>query len=90
MKTIHKFPLKITDNQTIEMEVGAEILTVQIQRGEPFIWALVDTDKEHEERFIEVIGTGNPITGTNNRKYIGTFQVYDGQLMFHVFEYLGL
>lgn len=87
MKTIHKFPIKITDDQTVIMEVGAEILTVQMQRGEPFLWAIVDTGNELEDRNIEVIGTGHPIEGTN-RKYIGTFQTHDGQLVFHVFEYL--
>ncbi len=90
MKTIYKYKLQIKDEQCIGLPEGAKILTVQVQKGEAFIWALVDNDKDLEERFIEVIGTGNPVTGSDSRNYIGTIQLNDGNLVFHVFEYTGV
>lgn len=87
MQQIWKFPLQISDAQRIEMPIGAEILTVQLQGDVPVLWALVDVKALKEYRIIEVLGTGNPIhngMGTN-RKYISTFQ--RGGFVGHVFEY---
>lgn len=39
-KRIYKYPLEITDKQSVEMPISAEILTVQIQKEKPFLWAL--------------------------------------------------
>jgi len=91
-KTIWKFELETTDNQTIEMPVNAEILTVQTQNEIPCIWALVDPTETKEKRFIEVFGTGHDIhydMGVS-RNYLGTYQLHGGSLVFHVFEYTGV
>lgn len=87
MKTIYKYPLPIEDVVSIDMPVGAEVLTVQMQRGEPQLWALVpiDTWAPKERRLFRVAGTGHPI-GSKVRRYIGTFQLLNGDLVFHVFE----
>ena len=91
-KTIWKFELETTDNQTIEMPVNAEILTVQTQNEIPCIWALVDPTQVKEKRFIEVFGTGHDVhydMGVS-RNYLGTYQLHGGSLVFHVFEYTGV
>lgn len=46
-------------------------------------------EAEKEKRYFEIFETGHPINykGTN-KKYIGTYQLQDGALVFHVFEYL--
>ena len=85
-KTIWKFPLVIKDAQIIEMPKKAEFLTVQMQNGIACLWAMVDPSEEKERRLIEIIGTGNPVEMGIERKYIATFQLYEGQLVFHVFE----
>lgn len=90
MKTIYKYPLEITDNQCVKMPKDAQILTVQMQGKTPCLWAMVDTENEVVERFIEIYGTGNPITGQDSRRYISTFQVIGGALIFHAFEYTGI
>lgn len=90
MKTIYKYKLQTTDEQQILMPKGAEILTVQLQDGEPQLWALVETNNQPTKRYIEIFGTGNPIIGIGPRKYIATYQLRGGALVFHVFEYLGL
>lgn len=85
MKTIWKYPIKTIAIQQLRMPEGAQILTVQEQRGQVCLWALVDENGEMESRHIETIGTGHPITGTE-RVYIGTYQLEGGDLIFHVFD----
>lgn len=89
MKIIYKYQLEVIDDLTISLPIGAEILTVQSQRDIPCIWALVDNDAIKENRKFKIIGTGNPIEDLSiNNKYIGTFQLYEGSLVFHLFEIL--
>lgn len=68
------------------MPVGAKILTVQVQNGIPCMWAMVDPDASTEEVTIRVHGTGHPICDSAKLEYIGTFQIYGGGLVFHVFK----
>lgn len=87
MKTIYKYPIEITDEQTFPMPVGAKILTVQVQNGNPFIWAMVNPESPTEQVSIRIYGTGHPISGRSNLEYVGTFQsMYGGHLVFHVFK----
>jgi len=90
MKTIWKFQLGMTDNQIVKMPKDAEILCAQVQNGNPHLWALVESENQEEERFIEIYGTGHKVNGLGERKYISTFQLEGGSLIFHVFEYLGI
>jgi hypothetical protein len=84
-KTIWKFAFEIGDEIVIEMPKGAEILTVQVQSGLAFIWALVDPGAEKENRYFDLYGTGHLIDMSIERWYIGTFQLYQGALVFHLF-----
>ena len=89
MKTIYKYGLSITDTQNVQMPFGARILCVQVQRGTPCIWAEVDTEEERTEmRRIDIYGTGHPMDRNPEfgSSYIGTFQVRDGDFVFHVYE----
>ncbi len=74
------------------MPIGAKILTVQTQNDIPCLWALVDPQAETEGRNIEIFGTGHPVLSDlgTAREYIGTFQMHNGTLVFHVFEYTGV
>lgn len=89
-KTIWKFPLESMGIEGIPMPIGAEILTIQTQSGKPCMWALVDPDAKVEPRYLEVFGTGHPIHYDMgiDRKFIGTYQIMEGTLIFHVFERL--
>lgn len=87
MKKIFKYPIMITDKQSFPMPVGAKILTVQVQNGNPCIWAMVDPEALTEEVTIRVHGTGHTIYDSSNLEYIGTFQsMYGVNLVFHVFK----
>ncbi|MDO8573013.1 MAG: hypothetical protein Q7S11_04630 [bacterium] len=83
MKSIWKFPLEVTDNQTVELPVGAKALSVQVQNEKPCLWAMVDTKTKIESRVIQIFGTGHPVL--NEGDYIGTFQMLGGSLVFHAF-----
>ena len=87
-KSIWKFKLSLDEQQIIKMPEGAEILTIQSQGNVPCIWALVEPDAPKENRCFEIIGTGDFITFENEiqKKYINTFQLHGGALIFHVFE----
>ncbi len=82
---IFKYPLDLTSPNIMGMPVGAEILTVQIQRGDICLWAKVDPDAELEDRQFVVYGTGHTIKAGND-SYIGTVQMAHGALVWHVFE----
>lgn len=84
MKTVYKYPLFILDEQDIEMPDSANILTVQMQNGEPCLWALVDTSNHPSVRKILIRGTGHDADGMG--RYISTFQMKGGALVFHAFE----
>ena len=92
-RIIYKYPLEVTDVRNISLPIGAEILTIQAQNETPCLWALIDpNEKAIEIRTIEIFGTGHPVgydMGVS-RKYISTFLLRGGQLVFHAFEYTGV
>lgn len=87
-KTIWKYEIS-PEKVSIEMPKGAEILSVQIQDGNPCIWALVNPKNEPKEKVIEIFRTGHEIPCDGIvRNFIGTFQMFGGNLVFHLFERL--
>jgi hypothetical protein len=83
---IWKWTLEVTDEQSLSMPYGAEILCIQSQRGFPQLWALVDENAPVVERTFETYGTGNLMPDNYSGKYIGTYQIHNEELVFHVFE----
>jgi hypothetical protein len=99
IKQIWKFPLQ--RNGDIEMPKGAEILCVQEIGELPYMYALVDPNAEKEKREYKVFATGQDIetekevqqelvnaTYKIDMRYIGTFKLFRGNLVYHVFEIL--
>lgn len=86
MKAVFKYPVDLTDYFTINMPQGSEVLTVQMQGVvmQPYVWALVDTDNPPAPVHFRLAGTGHPIDDTID-KYVGTFQLQGGTLVFHLF-----
>jgi hypothetical protein len=87
MQTIWKYPIAPGHVKLILPE-GAEILCVQVQGEEVCLWAKVDTDKTPTERRILTYGTGHDMEENVIHRYIGTFQLMGGLLIFHSFEEL--
>ena len=84
---VWKYPLSMIRVQELELPANAHILTVQVQRETPCIWALVDETMPLERRRIMIFGTGQPDEDLGKLiNYIGTFQMLDGDFVWHVFE----
>jgi hypothetical protein len=94
MKAIYKYQIAKPENQpshvSIEMPVGARILTVQMQGLNMCIWASVDLspNPEIEMRYFRILGTGWEIEEALFEKYtyLGTVQVHGGLFIWHIFE----
>lgn len=85
MKTIWKWTLAVADIQSVPLPAGADVLGVQMQGGYPQLWALCDPKAEPQSREIAIYGTGHQLPHDPGR-YISTFQMASGALVFHAFE----
>jgi len=83
-KVIWKYPLEITDEQTVTMPKVATILHVGTQDNKPYLWALVNPKSEDANYLVITRGTGQPVKAFSG-KYIGTYQINNGEFVFHVF-----
>lgn len=83
MRTIWKFPLEWIRRQTVEMPASARILTVQVQRGNLYLWVDLFTGHESVNRRFVIVGTGNEIT-EEGLTYLATVQIDD--FVWHIFE----
>jgi len=81
-----KFPLEVRDRVVVMMPIGARILCANVQRDVACLWALVDPDAGREPRAFRIIGTGHEHPSGTFGRYVGTFFMADGSLVFHVFE----
>lgn len=84
MRTIYKYPIKITESQQIEIPVDAEIIesSVEDREGNPCVWAAVENLNETKSVKVLLVVTGSPIpegAGT----HVGCFN-HDG-LVWQVF-----
>lgn len=78
MKAIWKWALDSAE-VTLDMPEGARLLDVQLQDGSPVLWALVSRQGQKCSRTFNIVPD-------DAGRYIGTFQMADGRLVFHVFE----
>ena len=85
MKTIWKYQIP-GPHFSLQLPKGAKILAVQQQRNFPTMWALVDSEAEVEPRTFRTFGTGHEIDSELSLKYITTFQMFEGDLIWHLFE----
>ena len=85
-QTIWKFDIDVDDEQQIKMPQLAELLSVQPQKGSVCIWALVNPDNPIVDRNIIMSGTGHDLSDRLLGKFLGTFQITNGDLVFHVFD----
>ncbi len=85
---IWKYELTPKKEQTIEMPIGAEILSTGCQSDpeQAVIWAKVDPDAKKALRIIVVLSTGQEYECESSweLKFIGTGQM--GWMVWHIFE----
>lgn len=82
--TIWKYPLAITDRQTIDAPYGAKPLAVMIQNGVPCLWMQVDPVCSKVGHLVAIYGTGHTLPNGPG-EYAGSFMIDDGTLVFHVY-----
>ena len=80
MKRIYKYPLKLTDEQTLMIPDGAKALTVQLQGDVMQMWCEVDPSKEPGSYAVEICATRHE---TSTLAYLATVQ--QGPFVWHVF-----
>lgn len=90
---IFKYEVPIKDNFfidcfTLDLPANSKILTFQAQNNKPFIWVLVDQDNPPVTRYFTINGTGYEIEYPvlDALIYIGTIQMSNGALVWHLFE----
>jgi hypothetical protein len=83
---IFKYHLDTVDIQSIDMPLGAKILSLQTQNEIPCLWALVDTEAIIVKRTFRILGTGHQMFDNIPCKYIGTYQLIKEGMVFHCFE----
>ena len=83
---IFKYKLRLVDEQAISMPSGAQVISVQFQGDELYLWAIVNPSNIGELRCFEIYGTGEPFPsiGMSERKHLATVQ--GGRFVWHVFE----
>lgn len=84
---IYKYMLSPLDEQSIEMQVDAEVLSVQVKNGDLCIWSRqlwAGAQLGKAPRRFTIVGTGNEFDLERAGAYVGTVQM--PPFVWHVFE----
>ena len=85
-RVIWKFGFDIRSDVVIEMPLGAKVISVQVQHGIPYIWAIVDPTAKVVGRNFKIYGTGHTMKDNLDLfEYIGTFQMAGGDYIWHMY-----
>ena len=85
LKRVYKYPLEITDEQSVSLPCEARPLCVKLQNGKPYLYALVDPSIQHDEvRTVRCAGTGHDIEDGYDT-YLGTILTPNYSFVFHFF-----
>ena len=86
MLRVFKYPIPFGDYFKLPLPNGAKVLTVDVQYGQPTLWALVNPNHKTKDRLFRFAGNGHDIEESLSRlEFVASFQMQNG-LMFHVFE----
>jgi hypothetical protein len=86
-KVIYKYQMPIKESFTMKLPFYAKIIRVDAQDGYFWMWVLVDTKNDIEERYFGAYKTGGTIPEIPILGYIGCCPIYIQQeLMLYIFE----
>ena len=87
-RTIWKFHIPMSSSSRVELNIprGFKILDLQVQHGQPCIWAVVDPKAPKVPVQFMVVGTGFEVDAELLTNHVGTFQVSRGEFVFHLFQ----
>lgn len=80
---IYKYPVQPGEFRAV-MPDGSHVVSVQVQAGKPQMWAMVDPNRKPVARRFRAVGTGESFE--SGWSYVGTFQLDEGSLVFHLLE----
>ena len=84
---IYKYPLEITDRQTVKLPADSEIISIVNINEKPYIYVIVEPGEEcgiHHE--IICYGTGHPMRDDYcDYRFLGTLVFAGGRLVLHYF-----
>lgn len=83
--TIWKYPLQIEDIQEVEMPADAQVLCVEVQNGQPCLWAKIEITKLDAVYKIATVRTGYSADHAEGMRYIGTYLLHGDKFVGHVF-----
>ena len=83
-RTIWKYGLEITSEQSILMPMDSIPLHVGVQGSNLVMWVQVDPTAPTVKRVIRVFGTGQPIPTDVTHWYVGSVQI--GFFVWHVYD----
>ena len=83
MRKIYKYPLQITNRQTLQLPVDAYIIHTGLDpQGKPCVWAKVNPDAPPEPINFAIYGTGHTLDEAFTN-HAGSF--VQGDFVWHVF-----
>jgi hypothetical protein len=88
-KRIHKYKVPESRGRFyMVLPAYARIISVQIQRSIPVMWAVIDIEAPNEYRSFILVETGENLPDEiyTNSYYLGTLQLQDGDYVLHLFE----
>lgn len=80
---IYKFPLRLVDEQVIDVAETFHPLCVQMQKDVITVWAEIDPKSAAKKLTFFIAGTGTELT-KRECKYLGTVQT--GAFVWHVYH----
>ena len=83
MRTIYRYPLRVTDVQTITGPGLDQIVSVDNRRSELEVWGEVNTAEIDVTWKVYVVGTGNSADHVVWADHVG--HVIDGPFVWHVY-----
>ena len=86
MKNILKYALKVEDKQYLQLPLNSRLLSVEEQRENIVLYALVDDEEQTLEKYLIIMhGTGHRADDVSGYNFLGTVQLKNGALVFHIF-----
>lgn len=82
---IWKTQIDVRRRIEVKVPAGSKWLSVQPQYDDVSLWFECDPAAPLETRTLSLYGTGSDIVGDPG-DYIGTFQIEDGNYVFHLYE----
>lgn len=88
IETIYKYTLEAKESTILELPLLAQIISATHQNGNIVIYAVVDTEQIETTSYdFRTYGTGHKIhVHLSEYQFLNTVNMYDGDLVFHVFH----